>query len=138
VNAGVVEPLPVAQRRKELHVRVLLLDLEDRRQAQVVVVVVRDDDGVDDRDLFDVARRLRVPRRPEPREGRATVCENRIEEDAKAGRELDKEAGVAEPCRAQSRRLASRQELGRMDGNGWRSSVGTVRLAVEAPSCSIL
>lgn len=104
----------------------------------MVIVVVGDNDGVDERDLFDVAGRGGVPRRSEPRVGRASVCEDGIEEDAQTGGKLDEEAGVAEPCRAQSRRLASRQELWRMDGNSWRSSVGTVRLAVEAPSCSIL
>jgi len=107
VNASVVEPLLVAQPRDEVDVRVLLLDFEDGRQTEMVVVVVRDDDNVNERDVFDIARHRGVSRRTDPGRWRAAPREDGVEEYAQTRRELNKVAGMTEPCRAQSGSLAS-------------------------------
>lgn len=61
----------------------------------MVIVVVRDDDDVDDGDLVDFARQFGEAFGPEPADGRATVCQDGIEQDAQAARELDEIAGMA-------------------------------------------
>lgn len=47
-----VEPLLVAQRDEEVYIREVLPDGHDCWVREVVVVVVRDDDGVDEWDIF--------------------------------------------------------------------------------------
>lgn len=47
-----------------------------------------------------MAGRLRVPFWSHEGEGAAAVFEDRVEEDAEAGGELDVVAGMAEPCRS--------------------------------------
>jgi len=66
-------------------------------------VVVRDDHGVDCRDVLDLAGHFSVAFRTEPTEGGAAVCKDWIEEYTQARREFDVVACMAEPGCPQSR-----------------------------------
>lgn len=58
-------------------------DLFDGRVREVIVVVMRDDDRVDGRDVFDLAWWLCISFRTHEGEWRASISEDRVEEDAK-------------------------------------------------------
>ena len=64
----------------------------------MVVVTVRDNDGIDDGNVGDINGAWRVSLRAHKAEGRASRLEDRIEKDSQAVRELDIVAGVSQPC----------------------------------------
>ena len=94
----VVEQFLVAQWAKEVRIGVLCLYFGDCRKIHMIVVVVRCDDGIHYRDIFDLTGNLRVSLWAEPREGAAPFREDRIEENSQASRKLDEIACVSEPC----------------------------------------
>lgn len=61
----------------------------------MVVMVVGDNNCVDKRDVFDLARHLRVPLRSKPGERRATILKDRIKQHSQTVRKLDIVAGMA-------------------------------------------
>ncbi len=69
-----------------------------RVQVEMVVVVVRDEDHVDARQLRHVDRQRHDALRPRESDGRGARGEVRVDEDVAPG-ELDQECGVADPGR---------------------------------------
>lgn len=116
-------------------VRMELRNFHDRWVRQVVVVVVRDDYRVDCGNVFDLAGHFGVALWAEPRQWRASVCKDGIEEDTQSGRKFDIVAGMAQPGRSQRCVPCSCWEEGRrMNRDCWWSSVWLIPFAGE-PSC---
>lgn len=97
LDAAISEPFFIAKWHEEVGVGVRSTDFENGGVGEVVVVVVRDDYGVDEGDVGDVAGFRRVAFGAKPGKGRAAVFEDGVEEDAEAGGELDVIAGVTQP-----------------------------------------
>lgn len=111
-----MKPLGQAQANEKVRIRVALLDALHRRVGQMVVVAVRDHDGVNVRQRRNVAGRRREALRGQPLRRCAAVLKDRVEEHAQAGRELDIVAGMAQPGGAELvRARARRQEFGLHD-----------------------
>lgn len=83
---------------------VVLVEREYSGMTEMVVVGVGYDDYIDQRNVFDLARRRGVPLRSEPGEGRAAILEHRVEQDTQTRRELDEVACMTEPGRSDVRR----------------------------------
>jgi len=83
-----VEPLLVTQWYEEMNVRMFRFDLHDCGVVHVVVVIVRDDDRIDFRDLFDLAGHLCKPLWAKPAERAASFTEDWVEEYTQASREF--------------------------------------------------
>lgn len=101
-------------------------DLFHCRVRQMVIMVVGNNNCVDERDVFDLARRLRVSFRSKPGERRAAVLKDRIEQHSQTVGKLDIVAGMAQPCRPQLRRLPVGQKFWCTDRNSRRRSVRPV------------
>lgn len=101
---------------------------------EVVVVRMRDDDSINNRNLRQLARRRGVALRPEERERRAARFKDGVEEDAEPGRELGEGAGVAEPGGAEGGggRGAGGEEGWRGGGDGGGRGAGPGGFAGEA------
>lgn len=82
MDPGRGEPLFVAERDEEVDVGVFRFDLHDGWMVHVVVVVVRDDDGVDGRDVLDLAWDLCVALGAHPAEGTTSLTEHGIKQDS--------------------------------------------------------
>ncbi|PHH85377.1 hypothetical protein CDD83_484 [Cordyceps sp. RAO-2017] len=130
-QAAAAEPALEPEPDEEVHGRVPGLDRRHGRAREVVVVAVADDDGVDERHLRGRARRPRVPPRAHEGQGRAAVLEDRVEQDAQPGRELDVAAGVPEPRRPEPARAAAPagQPLGLDHRDPGRAGVGHLETA---------
>lgn len=63
-------------------------------------MAVRDNNGVDSRDILNLARYLGVALRTQPLARRTAVLEDRIEEDSQAIGKFDIVACMTQPCRA--------------------------------------
>lgn len=74
--------------------------------GEVIIVVVRDDNSINVRNVWDLAWRFGVAFGAEPRKGGAAVGEDWVEKDSEAVRELDVVAGMAEPGCSKSRRAS--------------------------------
>lgn len=81
-------------------IRMTLGDLFNCRVRQMVVMVMGDDNCIDERDIFDLARHLRVSFRSEPGERRATVLKDRVKQHPQTIGKLNIVAGVSQPCRS--------------------------------------
>ncbi len=99
----------------------------------MVVVVMGDDDGVDDGYVGDLAGWWGVAFGAHEGEGRASVFEDRVKENAEAIRIFDEVAGVAKPsCAELVGGCARGEEGGRLYGHGWRGGIRGIGFAREA------
>lgn len=99
----------------------------------MVVMAVADEDGVDDWYIGDGTGCRGVALGTEEREGRTSVIEDGVEEDAEPRRILNVVAGVAEPCGAELfAGGAAGEEVGFVDGDGGGCGVRGLELASES------
>lgn len=78
---------------------------------EMVVMVVRNDDRIDVRDILNLTRHVCISLGTHEAERRASLREDGIEEDSQTAREFDIEASMSEPCRSQSLGLSRWQKL---------------------------
>lgn len=97
-DAALQKPVFVAEGREEMRIGELLVQPLDSRVAEMVVVVVADDDCVDDGQVFDFARRRRVPLEVLEIDGRTAVFEDGVEQGAEPVGKLNVVACMPEPC----------------------------------------
>ena len=102
VDARVAEPAGQSQADKELRFWVVLVQLAHGRLRQVVIVRVRNDDGVQLGDVGQRARRLGVPFGTDEAAWGTAVFKDRVEKHAQPVGVLDVVAGMAEPSGTQS------------------------------------
>jgi hypothetical protein len=100
IDAEALEVRPDAERRDERDAGAG--ERAHRPATEVIEVVVRDQDGVEPRQLFDRGRDGVKPARPREANGRDPLREHRIRQDA-APVNLEQHRAVAEPSRAQAR-----------------------------------
>lgn len=91
------KPFLVTQWNEELHVRVLCLDFHYGRMIHVIVVVMRDDNSIDSRDVLDLAWNVCVALGAKPGEWTTALAKDRIEEYTESRREFNEIACMAQP-----------------------------------------
>ena len=99
-----------ADAERDEEARAALGERLDRLHVEVIVVVVRDQDRVDARQLVQGDRRLEEAARTDQGRRRHTLAPNRIRQDARSV-DLEEDRGVADPRRSQPR-LGSGGEVG--------------------------
>lgn len=82
-------------------------------------MVVRDDDGIHNGNVFDLARRLGEPLGSKPLCRRAPVRHHRVKQDSKARGELNQPTGVPKPCRSQVIRICPEALCCKGRGSNW-------------------
>lgn len=98
-------------------------------------MVVRDDDSVYIRYVFDLTRLLCIPFGAQPGERGAAFRKDGIKEDTKTTGEFNIIACVAQPCRAHFiRTLSAFEELWSPDRDGRRFRVGDICLPTQTSS----
>ena len=97
LNSRVEEPLLESQGHEEMCVWMFGYDSHDCRMIQVIIMTMRDDYGINRRDLFNLTWNFGIPFWAQPAEGAASTAEDRIEKHAQPSGELDKVARVTKP-----------------------------------------
>jgi len=97
-DARAAEQRGIAERHQEARVATALRDASERRQIEVVVVGVRDQDEVDGRERVQLETRFDPAARPEPRDGARGGRPDRVGQEADPA-ELDQQRGVTDPGR---------------------------------------
>lgn len=95
LDATACEPRLVAQRRKEVTIRVVIGDFLDRWVRQMIVVVMGDHHCIDNGDILDLTRRLSVALGTQPGERRTTILEDGVEQDPQTTGEFNVIARMA-------------------------------------------
>ena len=98
-NPAFFKPCLVAQWGEVVGFGKLFLQPLDGGVAQVIIMVMADDHGIDKRQLFDFTGRRRVASKAFERNGRTAVLEYRVEEDAKAAGKFNIVTRMTQPGR---------------------------------------
>lgn len=87
----------VTQGAEEMGVRMLVLYLDDGWMIQVIIMIMRYHDSINDGNILNVAGCLCISLWTQPGEWATPFAEDWIKQDTQATRELNKIAGMTEP-----------------------------------------
>ena len=119
----------VTQGAEEMGVRMLVLYLDDGWMIQVIIMIVRYHDSINDGDILNVAGCLGISLWTQPGERTTPVAEDWIKQDPQATRELDKITGVTEPGSPESAGCPTGKEAWFHDCDRWGCCVWRFALA---------
>ena len=98
----------------------------------MIIVVVRDEDGVDKRQILRLTWRIREALRAHHVVRSTALLQNRVKQGPQATRKLDIVGGMTQPGCAEGWGLTCREEFGFANRDRRATRIGDIAFAVEA------